>query len=109
MAAQELKAHGYELYYFNSKKQGELDFVIEHGGDVLPIEIKSGKTYQRHAALDNVLGNKDYAIPKAFVFQSDNVSADGRIVYLPIYMIMFLQREDTSAPQVYKPDLDGLC
>jgi hypothetical protein len=73
-----------------------------------PLEIKSGKNYQRHAALDNVLGNKDYAIPKAFVFQSDNVSADGRIVYLPIYMIMFLQREDTSAPQVYKPDLEGL-
>ena len=24
--AQELYAHGFELYYFNSKKQGELDF-----------------------------------------------------------------------------------
>ena len=107
-AAQELKAHGYDLYYFNSRKQGEIDFVIERGGDVLPIEIKSGKDYQRHAALDNVLGNKDYAIPTAFVFQNDNVSADGRIVYLPIYMLMFLQKEETPAPQIYKLDLDGL-
>ena len=107
-AAQELKAHGYDLYYFNSKKQGELDFVIERGGDVLPIEIKSGKDYQRHAALDNVLGNKDYAIPTAFVFQNDNVSTDGRIVYLPIYMLMFLQKEEASAPQIYKLNLDGL-
>lgn len=107
-ASQELKAHGYDLYYYNSKKQGELDFVIERGGDVLPIEIKSGKGYQRHAALDNVLGNKDYAIPTAFVFQNDNVSIDGRIVYLPIYMLMFLQKEETSAPQIYKLDLDGL-
>jgi predicted AAA+ superfamily ATPase len=107
-AAQEMKAHGYDLYYFNSKKQGELDFVIERGGDVLPIEIKSGKDYQRHAALDNVLGNKDYAIPTAFVFQNDNVSVNGRIVYLPIYMLMFLQKEDISTPQIYKLNLDGL-
>ena len=107
-AAQELKAHGYDLYYFNSKKQGELDFVIERGGDVLPIEIKSGKDYQRHAALDNVLENKDYAIPTAFVFQNDNVHTVGRIVYLPIYMLMFLQKEEASAPQIYKLNLDGL-
>lgn len=107
-AAQELKAHGYDLYYFNSKKQGELDFVIERGGDVLPIEIKSGKDYQRHAALDNVMERKDYAIPTAFVFQNDNVKADGRIVYLPIYMLMFLQKEAAAGPMVYKPNLDGL-
>lgn len=37
--AQELYAHGFELYYFNSKKQGELDFVIEYEGYPLPIEI----------------------------------------------------------------------
>jgi len=107
-AAQELKAHGYDLYYFNSKKQGELDFVIERGGDVLPIEIKSGKDYQRHAALDNVMENRDYAIPTAFVFQNDNVRADGRIVYLPIYMLMFLQKEQLPESMIYKPDLSGL-
>ena len=107
-AAQELKAHGYELYYFNSKKQGELDFVIERGGDVLPLEIKSGKDYQRHAALDNVMENGDYAIPTAFVFQNDNVKTDGRIVYLPIYMLMFLQNEQDQEPQIYKLDLTGL-
>ena len=107
-AAQELKAHGYDLYYFNSKKQGELDFVIERGGDVLPIEIKSGKDYQRHAALDNVMENTDYAIPVAYVFQNDNVKADGKIVYLPIYMLMFLQKEQNREPQFYRLNLDGL-
>ena len=107
-AAQELKAHGYDLYYFNSKKQGELDFVIERGGDVLPIEIKSGKDYQRHAALDNVMENRDYAIPTAFVFRNDNVRADGRVVYLPIYMLMFLQKEQLPESMIYKPDLSGL-
>ena len=108
VAAQELKAHGFKLYYFNSKKQGELDFIVEKDGDVLPIEIKSGKDYARHAALDNVMGNPDYAIPMAYVFQNDNVKVDGRIVYLPMYMLMFLQKETNTAPQIYKIDLDGL-
>ena len=58
-AAQELKAHGFDLFYFNSKKQGELDFVVEQNGNVLPIEIKSGKDYTKHAALSNVMANED--------------------------------------------------
>ena len=107
-AAQELKAHGYDLYYFNSKKPGELDFVIERGGNVLPIEIKSGKDYQRHAALDNVMGNRDYAIPTAYVFQNDNLRVEDRVAYLPIYMLMFLQKEQIPESMIYNPDLSGL-
>ena len=107
-AAQELKAHGHELYYFNSKKQGELDFVVEQGGNVLPIEIKSGKDYTRHAALDNVMSNPDYAIPVAYVFQNDNVRVDGEIVYFPVYMLMFLEKEINDTPQIYKINLEGL-
>ena len=83
-------------------------YAVEKGGDVLPIEIKSGKDYARHAALDNVMGNPDYAIPEAFVFQNDNVSVDGNIVYLPVYMLMFLQREQTMEPMIYRVNLDGL-
>ena len=47
LAAQELASHDYKLYYFNSKRQGVLDFVIEHNGHALPIEIKSGKKTSR--------------------------------------------------------------
>lgn len=91
VVAQELHAHGYSLYYYSSKKLGELDFVIEHDGQVLPIEVKSGKDYERHSALNNVLAVKDYEIPEAYVFTNDNVKVDGRITYFPIYMTMFLQ------------------
>ena len=72
--AQELYAHGFareqqhSLYYFNSKKQGELDFVVECGSHVLPIEVKSGKDYERHNALTNVMGNEVYDVPQAYVF-----------------------------------------
>lgn len=71
VTAQELKAHGFDLYYFNSKKQGELDFVIEYQGNVLPLQIKSGKAYTRHNALDNVLKEERYAIPQAFTIRND--------------------------------------
>ena len=99
--AQELFAHGYETYYYNSKKFGELDFVIEHDGKVLPIEVKSGKDYTRHTALDNVMGVEEYNISEAFVFSSANVSVAGNVVYYPIYMAIFLDEEvsaDTILP-----------
>ena len=103
-AAQELKAHGFDLYYFNSRKQGELDFLVEKGGDVMPIEIKSGKDYTRHAALSNVLENERYAIPAACVFHNGNVSTAGKIGYYPIYMLMFVQREKAPREVIYRFD-----
>ena len=107
-AAQELRAHGFDLYYFNSRKQGELDFLVEMGGNILPIEIKSGKDYMKHAALSTVMANEDYAIPAAYVFQNDNVSVSGKIVYFPIYMLMFVEHGGLKNDLIYKIILDGL-
>ena len=107
VAVQELKAHGFELYYFNSKKQGELDFVIEYQGNVLPLEIKSGKAYTRHNALDNVLKDERYAVPQALVFCNENISTVDKIVYLPIYMIGFLENEKIDE-YIYSIDLSAL-
>lgn len=94
LIAQELIAHGYDCYYYNNKKQGELDFIIEDNGEALPIEVKSGKDYKKHSALDNVLGNKDYGINRAIVFSGGNVEVKDKITYLPIYMIMFLKKDN---------------
>lgn len=93
VVAQELYAHGYPLYYYNSKKKGELDFVIEHAGKVLPIEVKSGKDYEKHSALSHVMGVAEYGIDEAYVFTSDNIKTKGKVTYLPIYMVMFLKDE----------------
>lgn len=93
VVAQELHAHGYPLYYYNSKKKGELDFVIEHAGRVLPIEVKSGKDYEKHSALDNVMAAREYGIQEAYVFTNDNIKVNGELTYFPIYMVMFLQDE----------------
>ena len=105
VAAQELRAHGFDLYYFNSKKQGELDFIVEYNGDVLPIEIKSGKDYTKHAALNNIMSNTQYAIPTAFVFHNGNISSNENIVYYPMYMLMFIKKSNIEQDMIYKLDL----
>ena len=94
--AQELLAHGYDLYYYSNKKKGELDFVIEEGESPLPVEVKSGKNYTRHSAINNVLNETNYSIDKAVVFSESNVRTDGRIVYMPLYMIMAMHRDDVE-------------
>ena len=114
LVAQELYAHGIagfsqSLYYFNSKKQGELDFVVEHEGSILPIEVKSGKDYHRHNALSGVMSNQEYAIPRAFTLCQGNVEVVGNVVYLPIYMVMFIKRNNENyRNEIYKFDLKGL-
>ena len=93
VVAQELHAHGYPLYYYNSKKLGEIDFIVEQNGKSLPIEVKSGKAYNKHSALNNLLDVKEYGIEGAFIFTNDNVKIEGKFNYLPIYMVMFLRDE----------------
>lgn len=107
VVAQELLCKGHKLYYFNSKKQGELDFVLELSGKVVPLEIKSGKDYKRHSALTNVLNTTEYEIDEAYIFSEGNIEIDGKKIYMPIYMIMFL--DDVQMDKtVYTLDLAGL-
>ncbi len=93
VVAQELTAHGFsELYYFNSKKQGEVDFLIEYKGNVLPLEVKSGKDFKKHSALCNLLSNEEYDVPEAIVLCNGNVEFSDKILYLPIYMVMLIEK-----------------
>jgi hypothetical protein len=106
VVAQELQAQGFEqIYYFNSKKQGEVDFVIEAGdGTALPIEVKSGKDYEYHHALANILDNEEYNLSKAIILCNDNVSVQGKKIYLPIYMTTLIRKKQ-EIPGIYKLDL----
>lgn len=96
------------MYYFNNKKQGELDFLIEQNGEILPIEIKSGKDYTKHSALNNVLSNEAYHISQAYVFYNGNIQTIGQITYYPVYMLMFVQNSTTQNNLIYKIDIDIL-
>ena len=103
--AQELHAHGWKLRYFNSKKQGEVDFLLEQDSEIIPLEVKSGKDYQRHIALNNLLTNAEYHIHRAIVFSNENVSVTGNVLYAPIYMTMFLHYRKQEGPIIYHPEL----
>ena len=94
--AQELIAHGYDLYYYNSKKNGELDFVLEDQEKVVPVEVKSGKDYKKHSALSAVMREPAYGIERAIVLSGANISCSDGILYLPLYMIMFMQKDDVE-------------
>ncbi len=91
LVAQELVASGIKLYYYNNKKSGELDFIIERDGMALPIEVKSGKAYERHSALTQIMKSPNYGIEEAIVFSKSNVSVKSKVKYLPLYMVMFVR------------------
>ena len=91
----------------NNKKRGELDFVIELAGKVLPIEVKSGKDYEVHRALTNIMDCSEYEIPESIIFNNDNINVRGKYIYAPIYMVMFIEKKN-DAPTFYKVDLSGL-
>lgn len=107
VVAQELLCHSYEPYYFNSKHMGELDFVIAYASYPLPIEVKSGKDYERHNALNNVLKCKEYDIPKAYVLCNGNMERQGKIIYAPVYMTTFIRPQEIENG-IYKIDLSNL-
>lgn len=91
----ELVSKGYRVYYYNSNRLGELDFVIEYNGHILPIEVKSGKDYTVHSALNHVMNNLEFEIEEAFVFANCNLTKEGKITYLPVYMSSFI---DSNVP-----------
>ncbi len=93
VVAQELYAHHHQLYYYDNKKNGEVDFLIENYDllTVVPIEVKSGKDYKIHSALDTFVKTKDHNIKEAIVLSNEReVSIQQGITYLPIYYVMYL-------------------
>ena len=108
VVAQELRAHGFDLHYYNSTRLGEVDFVVQSGKKVLLIEVKSGNDWRRHKALDNMLAIEDWHLRDAYVLCKGNVETDGPITYLPLYMTMFLKPERIPESFVYAPDLSAL-
>ena len=105
--AQQLLANGFEPYFCKKKNVGELDFLIEMGGKVVPIEVKSGKNYKSHKALDNYLDVSEYHLERAYVFSTSNVEKEGNIIYLPIYM-SYLLKEPKIEQLIVNLDISGL-
>ena len=96
VVANELKAHGYKLFYYDNRSMGEVDYLIDDYNSLstVPIEVKSGKDYSIHSALNYFVNNEDYHIKKAFVLSNERtVQQKEKILYIPIYYIMFFHSD----------------
>ena len=103
VVAQELAAHGFSLFYYDNRKNGEEDYMIDDYSSlsVLPIEVKSGRDYTIHSALNKLLSNDDYHIKSAIVVSNDRlVRQVGKVKYMPIYYIMFLDKETMGCEEL---------
>ena len=106
--AQQIKTNGFSLNYYDSKKHGELDFVIQSGTHIDLVEVKSGNDYTKHNALDKVLAVDNWSIRNAYVFCPGNIDVTANITYLPWYMVMFLAPEKIATGTVFEIDISGL-
>lgn len=107
----------WKLTFLENKTACSLFVAAENREDILlrlsmltevPLEIKSGKDYAKHAALNHVLEHEAYQISKAYVFHNGNVSRKGKVMYAPIYMLMFIKKEQKLENPIYKLDLSVL-
>lgn len=106
--AQAIKGNGYDLHYYDSKKIGEIDFVIQNGTKVDILEIKSGNDFKKHPAINKIMEIPSWNFGQVLVFGKGNVEKDVDVVYLPWYMIMFYKPEQVLQSQIFEVDLNGL-
>ena len=96
VVAQELRAHGHKLFYYDNRKQGEVDYLVDNHQmmSAHPIEVKSGKDYTVHSALNNLLKVPEYNVLAATVISNEReVYQDGKITYMPVYFVMFMEAD----------------
>lgn len=99
VVASELIAHGHRLFYYDNRSKGEVDYLIDDYDSLstVPIEVKSGKDYTVHSALNTFVRNEDYHVKKAYVVSNERtVTQNGKIIYIPIYYIMFFHNHPGS-------------
>ncbi len=103
VVAMELAAHGHNIFYYDNKKNGEVDFLIDdyYSLSAMALEVKSGKDYTVHSALNRLIENKDYRLENGVVLSnSREVRQKGKILYMPIYYVMFLDGKGSQETEI---------
>lgn len=111
VVAQELNAHGFMLRYYDNKKNGEVDFLIDDYDSlsVLPLEVKSGKDYKQHSALNRFVENAEYGVKRAIVLSNEReVKMHKGVWYMPIYYCMFFTHHNVRTEPVILPLLEPI-
>lgn len=104
VVAQELKSHGHRLFYYDNRQKGEVDFLIDNNAEisVMPVEVKSGKDYTVHSALTRLLENQEYNICSGVVLSNEReVRTTGKVIYMPVYYVMFLDNHQPTEGEIF--------
>ena len=108
LIAQQLKCNGFHLNYFDGKRTGEIDFVIQNGMVIELVEVKSGNDYKTHSALNKIRKVEGWKFSKSTVFCKGNVELTEGAWYYPWYMIMFMKPFQAPKEMKYEIDLSAL-
>lgn len=103
VVAMELAAHDHKLYYYDNKSKGEVDYLIDDFTSLkaIPLEIKSGKDYTVHSALNKLLATPDYNISEAYVLSNAReVKRQNGITYMPVYYIIFFNGSGSDEQEI---------
>lgn len=83
--AQGLKtANGGILYYWKSEKDAKVDFLLEHDGEIFPLEVKSGISSKKKSLLVYKEKYQPRLISRASLM---NLKQDGNCCNYPLYLI----------------------
>lgn len=88
--AAELISHGNEtLFYWKSKSDAEIDFLISKNNQIFPVEVKSG--YSRRGKSLGIYKEK-YHAKDVFRISPRNFTSDNRFINIPLYAVPLLFR-----------------
>lgn len=88
LIAESLIKNGKELFYYkNDLSTQEIEFFINEGVNIIPIEVKAGNNAS--ISLNNYI-NKNKPV-KAYKFINGNIGVNDVKITLPLYMIMFIK------------------
>ena len=80
---------GRKLYYFHKSNGLELDFLMRHKGQCVPVECKA--TTGNHKSLRTLLNHPEkYRVSKAYKFGDYNIGYRDNVLTLPMYMAFLL-------------------
>lgn len=79
----------YPIYFYkNENTKKEIDFIIQKGGNVIPVEVKAGRS---RATSLNILMKNNPRIETAYKIMDGNIGiGENGVISIPHYMAMFL-------------------
>lgn len=91
--AQELVSAGYKDLFCWEGRTSEIEFLVESGDQIIPIEVKSGHVTKSKSLK---VFEERYQPQRSYIFSGKNVRISGCRLYIPLYAVGFLMKMQTG-------------